>query len=106
MRRSLNESKERNETTLFSTKQQTHGVSNVTGRLRKYSSGGAYVDNWVKWPERESDLKTIIKCGHNEWGYNSKPLQEYTVHLNGCSAPQRVRSYHGHLNFRNRGGAP
>jgi hypothetical protein len=38
-------------------KQQTYGASKITGRLRNYCSGGAYVHNWVKWPERESDHK-------------------------------------------------
>jgi hypothetical protein len=29
-----------------------HGVLNITG-------GGAYVHNWVKWTERESDHKPL-----------------------------------------------
>jgi hypothetical protein len=40
-------------------KQQTYGVSKITGRLRNYYSGGAYVHNWVKWPDRESDHKPL-----------------------------------------------
>jgi hypothetical protein len=33
-------------------KQQTHGDLNITG-------GGAYVHNWVKWPECESEHKPL-----------------------------------------------
>jgi hypothetical protein len=59
IRRRLNESRERNETTRCLAKQQAHGVSNVTGRLIKYSLGGAYVRNWVKLQQRESDHKPL-----------------------------------------------
>jgi hypothetical protein len=34
-------------------KQQTYGVLNIKG-------GGAYVDNWIKWPERESNHKPLF----------------------------------------------
>jgi len=54
---------------------------------------------WI-WPQ------TIIKSGDNEWGYNSKPLLECTVHLNGCSTPGWVPSYHGNLNGCTRDGVP
>jgi hypothetical protein len=50
----LNESRDRNKMALCMAK-QTYGVSKVTGRLRNYYSRGAYVHNWIKWPERESD---------------------------------------------------
>jgi hypothetical protein len=50
---------ERNETALCMAKQQTYGVLNVTGRLRNYYSGGAYIHNWVKWLEQESDHKQL-----------------------------------------------
>jgi hypothetical protein len=40
-------------------KQQTYEVSNITGRLRNYCSGSAYVPNWVKWPEHEYDHKPL-----------------------------------------------
>jgi hypothetical protein len=40
-------------------KQLTYEVAMITGRLRNYYSGGAYVHNWVKWPERESDHKPL-----------------------------------------------
>jgi hypothetical protein len=85
-------------------KQQTYGVSNITGRLRNYNSGGAYVHNWVKWPERESDHKPLFYVELTGWGYNSMPLHECTEHLNGCSASERVPSYHGNLNGCTRAG--
>ena len=59
---------------------------------------GKLAGAWI-WPQ------TIIKCGDNEWGYNSKPLHECTVHLNGCSALGCVPSYHGNLNGCTRVGA-
>jgi hypothetical protein len=40
-------------------KQQTDDVSKITGMLRNYCSLGAYVDNWVKCTERESDHKPL-----------------------------------------------
>jgi len=36
---------------------QTGEVSKITGWLETCYSWGAYVHNWVKWPERESDYK-------------------------------------------------
>jgi hypothetical protein len=36
-----------------------HGVSKITGRLRNYYSGGAYVHNWLKFLEHESDHKPL-----------------------------------------------
>jgi hypothetical protein len=55
----LNESWEGNDTALCVAKQQTYEFSKITHRLRNYYSGGAYVHNWVKWPERESDHKLL-----------------------------------------------
>jgi hypothetical protein len=55
----LNESREGNDTALCMAKQQTYEVSKITGRLRNYYSGGAYVHNWLKWPEREFDHKPL-----------------------------------------------
>jgi hypothetical protein len=53
---------------------------------------GKVAGAWI-WPQ------TIIQCGNNEWGYNSKPLCEYTENLNGRSAPGRMYSYHAQFKW-------
>jgi hypothetical protein len=41
-------------------KKNRRGLS-ITGWLEIWYSLGGYVHNWVKWPERESDDKTLHK---------------------------------------------
>ena len=54
---------------------------------RNCYSRRAYVRNWVKWPERESDHKILYNVQIKSGTINSKPLYGCTGHLNGRSAP-------------------
>jgi len=87
----LNISSEGNEIPQLLSKKQTYEVSKITGWLRNCYSWHAYVHNWAKWPECESDHKPLPNL---EIMSGSIVLSLYMCieHLNGCSAPDMVRS--------------
>jgi hypothetical protein len=60
-------------------------VSNITGWQRNMHAGCVQVHNWVKWPERVSDHKTLSYIELTD-GALIMCLHECMEHLNGRSA--------------------